>query len=203
MKIEKIIGNIDKDVILASKSPRRKHLLNLLGLDYEIIPSDIDENISEENPEEFARILAESKSYDIAKKNPGKIVIGADTIVVIDGNIINKPSGEVDAFCMLKSLSGKTHMVITGICIAKFENNILSYISDIEITEVTFRELSDIEIKEYVLTGSPMDKAGAYGIQDDFGAVFVSRINGCYYNIVGLPLQLLYNKLKEFHKNFL
>ncbi len=203
MKIEKIIGKIDKEIILASKSPRRKHLLNLLGLDFKIIPSDIDENISEENPEEFARILAESKSYDIAEKNPGKIVIGADTIVVIDGNIINKPSGEYDAFCMLKSLSGKTHRVITGICISKFENNILSYISDIEITEVTFRELSDTEIRAYINTGSPMDKAGAYGIQDDFGAVFVSRINGCYYNIVGLPLQLLYNKLKEFHKNFL
>lgn len=203
MNIENIIGKIDKDIILASKSPRRKHLLNLLGLDFKIVPSDIDENISEEIPEDFARILAENKSHDIAKNNPGNIVIGADTIVVINKNIINKPINENHAFEMLKTLSGKTHKVITGICISIFDDNTLKYITDIETTDVTFRELSDTEIRAYINTGSPMDKAGAYGIQDDFGAVFVSRINGCYYNIVGLPLQLLYKRLREFHKKFL
>jgi septum formation protein len=116
--------------------------------------------------------------------------------VVIDDMILNKPSDPEDAFRILKILSGNTHKVYTGLSIVESVSQ--NWITDFQTTEVTFRELSDEEIWLYIEGGSPMDKAGAYGIQDDFGALFVSHINGCYYNIVGLPVQLLYMMLKRF-----
>jgi septum formation protein len=203
MDILNTTKKINLNFVLASKSPRRKQLLKLLGIDFEILPSDIDENISETIPENFALQLAEKKSIDIANKNAGKIIIGADTIVVLNNEIINKPENKDNAYEILTKLSGNTHQVITGICIARNLSGKTAYLSDFEKTDVTFRNLEKKEIIEYINTGSPMDKAGAYGIQDDFGAVFVSKINGCYYNIVGLPLHLLYLKLLEFQKNFL
>jgi len=188
-------------VILASKSPRRKNLLNSLGLEFEVIASEIDEDIDGNiSPDEYCVRLAWTKAEYVAKSlNYEAIVVGADTIVVIDGKIINKPESENQAYDFLRLLSGKTHKVYTGIAIL----NSLSkkFYKDYQITNVTFRELDDKEIYAYINSGSPMDKAGAYGIQDDFGAVFVKHIEGCYYNIVGLPLELLYSSLKKFTQN--
>ena len=155
--------------ILASASPRRKKLLQQLNISFKILKVDINEKI---------------------KKG---IVITADTIVVLNKEIINKPVDEKDAEKILKKLSGKTHIVYTGFSISNLEKEI--FITDYEKTYVTFRELNNKEIWDYIKTGSPMDKAGAYGIQDDFGAVFVKKINGCYYNVVGLPLTKIYTAI--------
>lgn len=131
---------------------------------------------------------------NLAKEKVNKgIIITADTIVVLEKKILGKPINKKDAYHILKTLSGKTHTVYTGYSIYNFMNNKL--ISEMEKTKVTFRELTEKEIKEYINSGSPMDKAGAYGIQDDFGAVFIKKINGCYYNVVGLPLSKLYHAL--------
>ncbi len=188
-------------IILASKSPRRKKLLEQLGIEFEIIPSMFDEDSIEfDLPEKYCVSLALNKAIDVANKiDKNAIVVGCDTIVVLDNAILNKPINQNDAFEMLKKLSGKTHTVYTGLA---FVNSNSKYNKTVfKTTEVTFRNLEDDEIWAYIKTGSPMDKAGAYGIQDDFGAVFVSHINGCYYNIVGLPLELFYSTLKEFERN--
>ena len=197
-KIETLL-KIDKMFILASKSPRRKKLLEQIGIKFEIMESDVDEkehplNIS---PKEYAEQLAYKKAVDIANKiNKQAIVLGADTIVVLNNEILNKPEDRQEAFSILQKLSGNTHTVITGIALV--ESWTARKLITSQSTEVKFRDLTAEEISAYIETGSPMDKAGAYGIQDDFGAVFISHINGCYYNIVGLPLELLYRKLKEF-----
>lgn len=185
-------------IILGSKSPRRKKLLEQIGLEFEVIPSDFDEDTIcyDNNPEEYVKLLALKKAESVASKvNGNAIVIGADTIVVLENEILNKPIDEYDAYEILKKLSGKTHLVYTGIAIINnFKNK---KVIDFKKTEVSFRNLGDDEIWEYIKTGSPMDKAGAYGIQDDYGAVFVNHIVGCYYNIVGLPLEKFYSMLKE------
>jgi len=121
------------------------------------------------------------------------IVITADTIVVLDNKVIGKPKDQKDAYHILRKLSGRTHSVYTGYCIYNWLNK--KKITEYEKTMVKFRKLSDIEIWDYIRSGSPMDKAGAYGIQDDFGAVFIEKINGCYYNVVGLPLARLYHSI--------
>jgi septum formation protein len=198
IKIQELL-KIDKPLILASKSPRRKKLLKQLGFEFAVVPSDVDENnlSTEISPPEYAKELAYSKAKDIAEKTKEPaIIIGSDTIVVLDDKILNKPENSEDAARMLRTLSGRTHIVYTGISLV--ESVSLRNHTDVQRTEVTFRALTDDEISAYVVSGSPLDKAGAYGIQDDFGAVFVSHINGCYYNIVGLPLEMLYNSLKNF-----
>ena len=181
-------------IYLASKSPRRKKLLKQLNLKFKVTSADIDEKIKRnETPlENVKRLSLEklNKSREHIKKG---IIITADTIVVLNDKIIGKPKNKKDAFRILKMLSGKTHFVFTGYSVYNSENGKL--INDYEKTAVTFRKLETAEIKDYIETGSPMDKAGAYGIQDDFGAVFVKKINGCYYNVVGLPLAKLYNSL--------
>lgn len=185
-------------LVLASQSPRRRKLLEQLGLKFDVAPSTIhEEGLSETEPSKYVSLLASHKAEDVARRCGGRsIVIGADTIVVLEGEIINKPEDVSDAFAMLKKLSGNMHSVYTGISIV--DSMTMESISDYMRTRVKFRILTDDEIRAYINTGSPMDKAGAYGIQDDFGAVFVSEINGCYYNIVGLPLELLYTRLKKF-----
>lgn len=198
IKIAEII-NIDKKLILASQSPRRKRLLEQLGFEFDIIPAHIDEEIEFDKykPNEVAEILAEDKALHIAKSvDEPAYIIGADTIVVLDGKILNKPNDEENAFEMLSRLSNNTHLVYTGISI--IETITMRKITKSQRTEVTFRKLDEKEIRAYIKSGSPMDKAGSYGIQDDFGAVFVSDIKGCYYNIVGLPVQMLYSTMKEF-----
>ena len=190
---------LNKRIVLASKSPRRKKLLKQIGLKFEVIVSDyVEENHPLDiEPQVYARELALHKAQSVAAKlEEPAIVIGADTIVVINGKILNKPRNESEAYTMLKTLSGHTHTVYTGVAVIDSETGKTN--SNVKSTKVTFRELSDEEISAYIATGSPLDKAGAYGIQDDFGAVFISHIEGCYYNIVGLPLEMLYEMLKEF-----
>ncbi len=184
-------------LILASQSPRRSHLLRQIGLSFTVHPSAVAEVMqNHETNEENVRRLAYHKAVDVANQYRRGIVLGADTIVVIDGEILNKPETASEAEQMLSRLSGRTHSVYTGFALVDAATK-LSYI-DHEQTDVTFRNVSPQEIRDYVKSGSPMDKAGAYGIQDDFGAVFVRTINGCYYTVVGLPLSKLYTALDQF-----
>jgi len=186
----------DLSLILASSSPRRKALLRQIGLDFSIHPSHVDETLDPSiPPHEHVTILAERKAGDIAKFYDDALVVGADTIVVLDGAIITKPVSKDDAVDKLTTLSGRKHEVYTGFTIQAA--NTPYAITQYERTEVWFRNLDRQEIVEYVASGSPMDKAGAYGIQDDFGAVFIERINGDYYNVVGLPLCRFYLALKH------
>lgn len=181
-------------IFLASKSPRRRKLLKQLNLNFKSFSVDMDETIHPyEKPSKAVLRLSKEKLNLAKNKVKNGIIITADTIVVLDNKIIGKPVDKKDAFKILKTLSGRTHIVYTGYSIYNTSNN--KSVSEFEKTKVTFRELTDQEIHEYIAGGSPMDKAGAYGIQDDFGAVFIKKINGCYYNVVGLPLAKLYHSL--------
>lgn len=184
-------------IILASQSPRRSHLLKQIGLTFRVEPSSIAEEIDRsESSEEIVRRLSLHKAQEVAQRHEQGVVIGSDTIVVIDGNVLGKPASHDEARSMLKRLSGRTHTVYTGFALVDASSK-KSYIDHAE-TEVTFRELNDSEIAEYIVSGSPMDKAGAYGIQDDFGAVFVERIAGDYYTVVGFPLSRFYTAFISF-----
>lgn len=186
-----------QQLILASSSPRRTALLRQIGLQFNVHPSHIDETIDEEvTPEEHVLILSERKARSVAMHFASGIVLGADTIVVIDREIINKPRSAEEAVRMLKQLSGRRHAVFTGISLVNAGTGAMTQVA--EKTAVWFRPLEMDEIKAYVATGSPLDKAGAYGIQDDFGAVFVEKVNGCFYNVVGLPLARFYQMYRSF-----
>ncbi len=181
-------------IYLASRSPRRKKLLRQLNLEFKVISVEIDESREgNESPLKMVKRLAADKLAEARKSVGNGIIITADTTVVLNGGILGKPVNKKEARKMLSMLSGKTHTVYTGfsVCNTNKERTIVDY----EKTKVTFRELGEKEIYDYVKTGSPMDKAGAYGIQDDFGAVFVKRISGDYYNVVGLPVARLYTNL--------
>ena len=182
-------------VILASASPRRRELLKLIYDEFEIMPADIDETVRKSiELEQYPEYLALKKSRSIAEKRPvSDVVIGCDTGVFIDDMMLGKPENEEQAFSMLKLLSGRTHKVITG-CSVFYKGQNISFS---ETTEVEFFHLSDNDIKEYIITGEPMDKAGAYGIQGR-GALLVKRINGDYYNVVGMPVGALRQKLRMF-----
>lgn len=183
-------------IILASGSPRRKELLAQAGYDFIIEVSDADENIQADHPGELVEELSHRKAeavakqhQNFAKKEDGEItIIGADTVVAIDGKILGKPDGEEGAVRMLRSLSGRTHQVYTGVSLLLLSEGRLMAEKKFHVcTDVTMRELSDEEICWYVSTGEPMDKAGAYGIQGK-AAMFIAGIHGDYYNVVGLPL---------------
>jgi len=181
-------------IYLASSSPRRKKLLQQLNIQFKTIEIDFEEKINRgESPVKAVKRLSVEKMNKAKETVCDGIVITADTIVVLNGRIIGKPADKKDAERILLKLSNKTHVVYTGFCIANFDKDI--FISDYEKTFVRFRKLDREEIKGYIDSGSPMDKAGAYGIQDDFGAVFVKKITGCYYNVVGLPLAKIYTSL--------
>lgn len=181
-------------VILASGSPRRKKLLQQINLNFKVLRVDADESIKRgEKPVHIVKRLSISKLEKAKETGAKGIIITADTIVVLKGKVIGKPRDIKDAEKILKALSGKTHIVYTGLSVYNSFNG--KIITDYEKTLVTFRKLGGNEIKEYIKGGSPMDKAGAYGIQDDYGAVFIKKINGCYYNVVGLPLTKLYQSL--------
>lgn len=183
-------------IYLCSRSPRRRKLLKQINLQFKSFSVDVDESIlKNERPVHIVKRLANNKLVAALKKVKKGIIITADTIVVLDNKVLGKPENEPDAVRILKKLSGRVHTVYTGFSIFNTEKNLR--ITDFEKTKVEFRELDNIEIKEYIKGGSPMDKAGAYGIQDDFGAVFIKKINGCYYNVVGLPLQKVYQTLKK------
>ncbi|MDQ7041377.1 MAG: Maf family protein [Rhodothermus sp.] len=189
-------------LILASRSPRRRKLLQQLGLDFEVYPSDLDETATNHRvPEQLVEQLALEKARLIAARFPEALTLGADTIVVLDGEVLNKPADEAEARAMLRRLSGRTHTVYTGVALIHPASQ--REMVDYEATRVTFAPLTDAEINAYVATGAPLDKAGAYGIQDDYGAVFIRRIEGDYYNVVGLPLHRLYCMLRNYFTDLL
>ena len=187
-------------LILASQSPRRKQILTRLNIPFGIIVSDVDESIfsSDGSPAGYAQKLASIKCEDVSKKYTDYLVVGADTIVILDGNIMGKPSDKQDAMNMLQILSGDTHEVITAISIQYVQKNIIH--TFFESTNVTFRQIPESHILTYVDSESPYDKAGSYGIQD-WSAIFVEKINGCYDNVVGFPLSRFVFELKKIGIN--
>lgn len=185
-------------LVLASQSPRRQALMRHVGFTFSSVVPSIDEDAVATSipPHEYVQELAFRKAMRGSEMVDGDvIVIGSDTTVVLDDTVLNKPADAADAADMLRRLSGRTHTVHTGLALVARGGGLGKRRAS-RATLVTFRELSDAEINAYVASGSPLDKAGAYGIQDDFGAVFVSRVEGCYYTIVGLPLELLYTELR-------
>ena len=184
-------------LILASQSPRRKLLLKQIGLRFVVRPSAVREDLwDHESPEHNAKRIALSKAVEVSRNIKRGIVIGADTIVVLGTTILGKPRTKAEAKIMLKRLSGRMHTVYTAF--ALIDGATKRHVVRIEKTKVWFRVLTSKEIESYVRSGSPMDKAGAYGIQDDYGAVFVKRVEGCFYNVVGFPLTRFYQTLVEF-----
>ena len=199
-------------IILASGSPRRKELLAQAGYDFVIEVSDADENIQADSPGTLVEELSHRKAGAVAKQHmaaaagaaaPGQemyTIIGTDTVVAVDGRVLGKPDGEEGAVEMLRSLSGRTHQVYTGVSLLLLEEGRLVAEEKFHVcTDVTMREISDEEIRWYVSTGEPMDKAGAYGIQGK-AAVFISGIHGDYYNVVGLPLCETVSRLRRMWK---
>ena len=188
--------------ILASSSPRRQYLLKRLQTPFDVILPDVDESIiiSDGNPETYCTALSELKANDISQHYTGELVIGADTIVVLGDEILGKPNDKAAAEYMLQTLSGKTHQVYTGVCLKWTEQNIHHLFA--EITTVTFRDLDKNDIDHYIESCPPYDKAGAYGIQD-WSAVFVKEIRGCYDNVVGFPISRFYQELKKLGINLL
>lgn len=212
--------NRKKRIILGSASPRRRELLEQIGIEFEVVVSDAQEHYESTRPEEIVRELAlmkaehvageverrEKESGDrsyISEQETGEInlrnvmILGADTIVVRDGQILGKPSDEEEAFFMLKSLQGRMHQVYTGVALLDFDGNGERHtISHAEETKVYVHEMTDEEIRRYIVAGESMDKAGAYGVQGRFAA-YIDRIEGDYYNVVGLPVAYVYHAMKE------
>jgi septum formation protein len=182
-------------LILASASPRRAELLRLIGLRFEVVPSGAGEDGGPADPIKHVLELSRRKAFAVAEKVAEGIVVGADTIVVVDGRILGKPRDAEEAKLMLRTLSNRTHHVFTGFAIVERPSG--RSVADYERTSVHFRALEDNEIEAYVATGHPFDKAGAYGIQDE-SAVFADRIEGCFYNVVGFPLTKFYLALRSF-----
>lgn len=183
-----------KPLILASGSPRRKELLQQVHLPFTVKVSNIEETFDPElSPEEIATSLAYQKAQSVFQENQEAVVIGSDTIVVLGDKVLGKPESEEEARATLRTLSGNTHHVISGVAILSQEKEITFY----EKTSVTFWELTDEDIDFYIRSGEPMDKAGSYGIQE-VGALFVKEIKGDYFSIVGLPLSRTVRELKSF-----
>jgi septum formation protein len=185
------LGLGGRRVILASASPRRKELLAYIISEFDVIPSGIDE-MATGSPKRQVEMLAKDKAADIASQYPDALVIGADTLVAVDGQVLGKPKDTADAAAMLRLLSGRTHTVYTGVAVVGSGGTHTA----VESTRVTFAPLSDDEITEYIATGEPMDKAGAYGIQG-YGGKYITGIEGCFFNVMGLPLNRLYTILKS------
>ncbi len=184
------------NIILASQSPRRKELLGRMGIrDFETISPNVDESVFHGlPPEELVRRLSAEKAAAVAgRAGEDAIVIAADTVVALEGAVLGKPADELDAFKMLSALSGVRHQVYTGVTVCRGGEKQTAH----EVTDVTFRELSEEEIEHYIATGEPMDKAGAYGIQG-YGALLIQGISGDYYNVMGLPVCRLSGMLARF-----
>ena len=183
------------EIILASASPRRREILKNTKLKFEVQKSDIEEVFLEnESPESMVVRLAYEKAFDVAENNRDKLVIGADTIVVLGDEVLGKPKDEEEAFDMIQKLSNKTHRVITGIILINLKKGIV--VNDYQISYVTFKDLSEDSIKDYINTKESLDKAGGYGIQG-YGALLVDSIQGDYFNIVGLPISKLSDLLRD------
>jgi len=179
-------------LILASASPRRSELLRNAGIMFTVYPAHVtEEPLHDELPLDYARRLARDKARAVFSRCPHDVVLGADTVVVVDEHLLEKPSGVEDAARMLRLLSGRVHQVITGVCVVaeNFEQ------TEAEVTQVVFGELTEAEITSYVSSGEPMDKAGAYGIQG-VASRWIGHIAGCYFNVVGLPVARVYRLLQ-------
>ena len=185
---------LQTDFVLASQSPRRRQLLGQVGFTFRVEPSPFEETTPDEgNPADIVQTLAFQKAEPVSLRYPDALTLGADTIVVHEGVVLGKPKDEGEARAMLRRLSGQSHTVFTGLALLHpaSERRVVAC----EATRVTFDALSDEEIRAYVASGAPMDKAGAYGIQGDLGALFVARIEGDFYTVMGLPLHRLYRLL--------
>lgn len=181
-------------IILASQSPRRQELLRQIGLSFQVVPSQVDEILTDEiPPAALAERLAIAKAREVAQRAPGALVLGADTVVVAEGEVLGKPEDGADALRMLRLLAGREHQVITGVALVQGARELVSS----EVTTVHFLPVSDETLARYVATGEPMDKAGAYAIQG-LAAVMISGINGDYFNVVGLPLARVVQMLSQF-----
>ncbi|HEY6290207.1 MAG TPA: Maf family protein [Terriglobia bacterium] len=183
-------------LILASSSPRRQELLRQAGYEFEVRPSSVpEEHVVGETPEDFVRRLATAKALQVAAGSPtGSVVLGADTVVVVRGEILGKPLDAEDASRMLSMLSGRAHQVVTGVCLVRAPDRMVAVKH--AATRVRFRRLDEAEIRDYVASGEPADKAGAYAIQGR-ASRFVTRIAGCYFNVVGLPISLVDELLRS------
>jgi septum formation protein len=194
--------SIDVPLVLASQSPRRRRLLEQLGVSFSVERSPADETLEgDPSPKKRARQLAARKARPVADSHPSALVLAADTIVIHDDTVLGKPDSPDEAKRMLRRLSDTTHVVYTGLALehAALGRNV----TEGRATQVTFRALSAPEIEAYVSTGSPMDKAGAYGIQDHTGPLLVEEIRGDYYGVVGLPLRVLYRTLQTHFQDLL
>ena len=188
------------DLILASASPRRSALLKQIGLSFSVIPSQLPEPpFTEGHAADHARSLAHQKALDIATSHRNALVIGADTIVVVDDQVLGKPEDPEQALQMLKRLSNRWHQVITAYSLIQVALGVDT--TQHVTTDVHFRELSDGDMRRYIETGAPFDKAGAYGIQDQ-SAIFVSEIRGCFYNVVGFPVSQFYSQLTQLVEQY-
>lgn len=186
----------DITLVLASKSPRRRQLVDMLGFPVEIVTIDVDEHIDATVPvDRIAETLAcrKASGYDLSQLRPNQILVTADTIVALDDRMLGKPHDREEAMAMLSALSGRHHTVYTGVCLTTRQ----SRRSFTEATDVFFRKLEKGEIEYYIDTYKPFDKAGSYGVQEWIGAVGVERLEGCFYNVMGLPVSRLYQEIKQ------
>ncbi len=185
---------VQGNLVLGSASPRRRELLERLGFEFEIIPCHVDESVVPwKDPETGVKLVAELKAVEALSHRPRKTIIAADTVVICRGEIMGKPADAADAARMLGALSGRAHEVITGVVIVQPPNR---RIIEAETTRVFFREIADIEIERYIETGEPFDKAGAYAIQG-YASLFIERVDGCYFNVVGLPVHRLFSMFRR------
>ena len=184
-----------KKLILASQSPRRKELLEKCGIPFVTEPADIDETLEPEGTlVGQIGILSRRKAMAVLSQHPDAVVLGSDTIVAVDGKILGKPENEEEAADMLRQLAGRTHQVITGVCLISRKKEYV----DVSVSNVTFAPMTEEEIREYIATGECMDKAGAYGIQG-YGGKYITHIDGDFYAIMGLPLNLVYEEMKNIN----
>ena len=181
-----MVSDHSETIVLASSSPRRRELLTLAGIPFEVSTADVEEQRGLPAAEEV-RINAERKARAVAAHFPGRFVLAADTLVALEGKVLGKPAGPEEAFCMLKSLSGHTHQVYTGVTVIAPNGTLLT---DTDVSSVTFDGVPDPEIKAYVSTGEPLDKAGAYAVQGRAG-LWIRRLEGCWSSVVGLPLYMV------------
>ncbi len=190
-----ILKNLERTLYLASKSPRRRELLKNLGINYQIIDVDVDESVEKyDSPEEFVTVVAKRKVTAAGKKVEKGYVLSADTIVYLDGSILEKPADRIEAQGMLQMLQGNVHQVYTGVAVTSVPEK--KTLVGFEATDVKFASMSNDEINWYLDTGEYSDKAGAYAIQGKCG-IFIESISGCYYNVVGLPLQMMYRLIDK------
>jgi len=190
-------ADIQSGLVLASASPRRREILERLGFEFEVIPADLEEDqILSEDPEKNVKLLAELKGVEVQRMRPRRTIIAADTIVRLGDVTLGKPRDNAEALEMLRTLSGRKHSVVTGVALIAPPNR---RIIEAESTDVFFRDLSDAEINGYMDTSEPFGKAGAYAIQG-FASAFVDRIEGCYFNVVGLPVALLFGMFRKLER---